>query len=71
MFWIWPSSHFKRDCPKTKKGASHNAKTAGKKSNPKSDNAYAGILSETWLVDSSASSHMTWNKQLLVNLQEV
>ena len=69
--------HYRRDCPKTKKGPykaviiteeatesesedGANAFTAGK------DCSHCN----RWLVDSGASSHMTWNKELLTDYQE-
>ena len=73
-FGCGQSGHFRRDCPKAKKGTSHKAKTAGEKSSADSNSAYAASKdcpqNHTWLVDSGASSHMTWNKQLLVNYKE-
>jgi len=73
-FGCGQAGHYKSNCPKTKKGASHKAKTAGEKSNPKSNNAYAASKecsqNDTWLMDSGASSYMTWSKQLLVNYKK-
>ena len=69
--------HFRRDCPKNKKGKSHKAETAGEEAEKKNfDGASAYAVSKdcfqdsTWLVDSGASSHMTWNKELLAEYQE-
>ena len=66
--------HFLRDCPKSKKGTAHKARTAGEEvqeQNLDRVTAYTASkdLSQTdvWLVDSGASSHMTWNKELLTD----
>ena len=69
------SGHFQRDCPKAKKGTSHKAKTVSEKSSADSNSAYAASKdcpqNHTCFVDSGVSSHMTWNKQLLVNYKEL
>ena len=69
--------HFRRDCPKAKKGPSHKAETAGeedKESESEEGSAFAasqdGSQDGKWLVDSGASSHMTWDKELLTDYQE-
>ena len=66
--------HFLRDCPKSKKGTVHKAKTAGEEvqeQNLDRVTAYTASkdLSQTdvWLVDSGTSSHITWNKELLMD----
>ena len=67
--------HFRRDCPKEKRVPSHKAETADEKAEDlESTGAFAASTdssqAETWLVDSGASSHMTWDKELLTNYHE-
>ena len=67
--------HFRRDCPKEKRVPSHKAETADEKAEDlESTGAFAASTDSsqagTWLVDSGASSHMTWDKELLMNYHE-
>ena len=61
--------HFQRDCPNTRKGP-HKAETAAEEST----NAFTAGKDCSdrgrWLVDSGASSHMTWDKELLTDYKE-
>ena len=74
-FGCGQAGHIKRDCPKNKKGKSRKAKTADEKSYGDNDIAYAAwkdcSQNSLWLVDSSASSHMTWNKKNVIELPGV
>ena len=68
--------HFRRDCPKARRAPpAHKAETANEdKKGQETSGAFAASmdssLTTTWLVDSGASSHMTWDKRLLTNYQE-
>ena len=66
---------FRRDCPYKK--SSHKAETAGEETKePDSQGGSAFTVgkgcsqSGRWLVDSGASSHMTWDKELLTDYRE-
>ena len=69
--------HYRRDCPKTKKGP-HTAEiiTEEATESESEDGANAFTAGKDcsqrnrWLVDSGASSHMTWDKELLTDYQE-
>ena len=67
--------HFRRDCPKERKGQ-HKADTAAEKDTESDDSRNAFTVGRDcshhnrWLVDSGASSHMTWNKELLTDYKE-
>ena len=75
--------HFRRDCPKssgTKKRLPHKAETAGEEvKEPTTESEVAGAYAASkdstrtghWLVDSGASSHMTWDKELLADYKEL
>ena len=68
-------AYFRRYCPKVKRVHSHKAETADERAEdldltgafPASTNS---SQAETWLVDSGASSHMTWDNELLTNYHE-
>ena len=67
------AGHYKRDCPKTKKGASHKAKTAGENQILKvtmrmQHQRNALRMIRTWLVDSGASD---LEQTVVSELQEV
>ena len=72
--------HFQRYCPKVKRGLSHKAETADERAEDlELTGAFAASTNssqaETWLVDSwggggGASSHMTWDKELLTKYHE-
>ena len=67
--------HLRRDCPKVKRVLSQKAETADEKTE---DLELIGTFAasanhsqaQTWLVDSEASSHMTWDKELLTNYHD-
>ena len=68
--------HFQRDCPNQKK-SSHEADTAQQdtdESDTEGGSAFAVRKDDSqagkWLVDSGASSHMTWNQKLLTDYEE-
>ena len=78
--------HLRRDCPNKDNGADHKARTAEEKYSKSdtaefddgSDSAEAFTAStdsvachmNKWLVDSGASSHMTWERNILTNYQQ-
>lgn len=69
--------HVRRDCPNSAWRQQHKAKPAGmpySDSEPGGTGAFAASTSSpemAWLIDSGASSHMTQNRALLVNYQEL
>ena len=67
--------YFRCDCPTVRRALSHNAETADKNAEDlELTGAFAASTNssqaETWLVDSGASSHMTWDKVLVTNYHE-
>ena len=67
--------HIQRDCPNQK--PSHEADTAQQdtsESDTEGESAFAARKDDSragkWLVDSGASSHMTWNQKLLMDYEE-
>ena len=54
-------AHFRRDCPEKNLDGSKNAASVGLMDIPQMGK---------WLVDSGASSHMTWEKELLSDYRE-
>ena len=67
--------HFKRDCrAERNRGISqHNANVVGGKKSGTLDGAFTTFMSEkaqvagAWIIDSGATSHLTWDKDLLEN----
>ena len=65
--------HFRRDCPelvKNKKAPTHKADTAGEEKGSAFLVPDSSTQAERWLIDSGASSHMTWNPDLLIDYQQ-
>ena len=65
--------HFQRDCPelvKNKKAPTHKADTAGEEKGSAFLVPDSSTQAERWLIDSGASSHMTWNPDLLIDYQQ-
>ncbi len=72
-FGCGKTRHFKRDCPKVKKNHSYEAKSVAKEQSGASAYTVANDKSDrldTWLVNSGATSHMTWNWNVLVDYRE-
>ena len=79
------AGHFRRDCPKRMDHSScpcttHNAKPVEEEQSDSEPERAGGAFAASarsptgtarWLVDSGASSHMTWRKELLQDYQEL
>ena len=69
--------HFRRDCPKLASASKHKAKSA-ELSSSESDSEKVGAFTasqvstnkERWLIDSGASSHMCYSKDILIDYKE-